>query len=67
MVDGWADMSGQLVVKLNIGDFGEFGRVYRLFGMGRMMGRMVLRLDGQIGQLWLKDWAIGGKVGQIGF
>ena len=66
-MDGWADMSGQLVVKMNIGDFGEFGRVYRLFEMGRVMGTMVLRPDGQVGQLWVKIWAIGGKVGQIGF
>ena len=60
-------MSGQLMVRWGFEDFGEFGRVYRLFGMGKMMGRMVLRLYWQVGRLWVKIWAIGGKVGQIGF
>ena len=35
--------------------------------MGKMMGTMVLGLYGQVGQLWVRIWAIGGKVGQIGF
>ena len=51
MVDGWADMSGQLMVRWGFEDFGEFGRVYRLFGMGKKVGLMVLRLGGQVGQL----------------
>jgi len=32
--------------------------VYRLFGMGKKVGLMVLRLDGQVGQLY-------GKVGKL--
>ena len=46
--------------------FKGIGRVYRLFGMGKKVGTMVLRLDGQVGQLYGK---VGnkGKVGKLGF
>ena len=46
--------------------FKGIGRVYRLFGMGKKVGLMVLRLGGQVGQLYGK---VGnkGKVGKLGF